>query len=972
MPARKKNKPIDTDQLPEEIQVIDAMTDRLEKYLSDRSKSFFIDTLKELAIPYPLVEFQCQRDKKPSSGYYMCPDKDGNIRFYTPDASGNIEVYSTEGANVKVHEWYLTRFQFPTTAKDGSLAKYMPVTGGGTRLLITPKIVENYKAKKQIETLYMVEGFKKAHAMAFHGNLPVIGMNGLSGFKEPDKDKIRVELKEIIMVCQVKKVVIVYDSDLFDISSSKDKAETVRPNLFFSAALAAKKYIENLCDVVLVHPKPGDKKLGFDDLLLEKRETEFTTSDLFRKTIKPDKGHQSVFDDFEKTLADNSGSMFSMIHLSASRDYKIREYFHLKDVNDFYNYHIDILREKGKFQFYTFKYKINESGVPEEIKETEDFGYITKNGFVYKRSNNPEKEDTLISNFTWEILFHIKGDESTRVIKLKNNENETATIEANGDDLNSPQRFSAICINSGRFMFYGGKDDLLKMTGILLRHERSAVVFSFLGYQPYYDVFAFSNGIATIDGWKPCNDDGIVEHNDQYFYFPAFSKFNEDKKERFADERKYIHIPGSKNYTFEQWKERFVKCYGDNGEVTVCFYLASLFSDIIFNHKSGIRFPLLFASGKPRTGKSTIMISLLYLFGEGLIGESLTSNSTFKFLFTQLAKVRNGLVFFDEFKGDIPKIYDFLKNIFDRRPYGTKQYSNDTKTRITPVLSAVCCCGETLPTGNHAFFTRTISMMFNRSIDQRTNEEKENLRLLSSMESNGLTNITVYITKHRAIIEKNFDLLIDSVESELERASDGVQIDGRIKKSAIGILTVVKIMIDEKVIDYGTPWPKLLQIWVRVLSAQTQQIQTNTDAAKFWEVIEMLVREGKISQEAGDFKIEDDYLILRLNRLVLPYQKKAYELHFDKVLDKASLKNYLENEPYFVEMLTASGDHRQTRFNGSTSPIEGLWIDYEQLRRLFNCDLSSIRHSEWEPLPTPKPEEKKPTEPFDPQKDLPF
>lgn len=919
--------------------------ERLEKYLSDRSKDFFVDTLKYLAIPYNLLEFPCTREKVPSTGYYMSPDKNGDIRFFTPDMTGQMECYTTDTTNVKVHDWYMTRFQVPRKTKDGE-AKYMPVTGGGTRLLITKPLLDALKSKKAIDTLYMVEGFKKAHAMAFHGNLPVIGMNGLTGFKEPMKDKIRTELKDIILLLSVKKTVICYDSDLFELGKSKDDPETTRPNIFFRAAIAAKTFIEPFCDVVLVHPNPHpDKKLGFDDLLFESRKNEFTTQNLYSLNVIPDPGHAEVFKALKNALSDKKNELFSVLKLSSVTDHKIKEYFHLDDVNSFYNFYRDALKSRLSFRYYTRRYKVREDGTPEEHKD-ESWGYYQKEGLIWKRASGKDKDDQFISNFSFEILFHIKGDENKRVARLTNNLKELAIIEITGEDLASPQRFTALCISQGNFIFRGSKDDLLLITSMLLKHERAAIVFSCLGYQPLYGVYAFANGIATTDGWKPCDDYGIIEHNDQYFYFPAYSKFNESKIERFADERKYIHVPGEKVYSFEQWKEQFVKVYGDNGEVVCCYYLAALFSDIVFNHRSGIRFPLLFASGKPKTGKSTIFISLLHLFGEGLIGESLTSNSTFKFLFTQLAKVRNGIVFFDEFSDQLAKIFEFLKNIFDRRPYGTKQFSNDTKTRITPVLSALCVSGEMLPTGNHALFTRTISLMFNRTIDQRTDAEKENLSVLSRMEENGLTSITVTLSKFRHLVEKQFDTTLTVVEKDLNRAFRGLPVDGRMIKSAAGILAVVRVLTDNNAIDYQTEWDELLKIWVRILTAQNQQIQTNTDAAKFWEIMEQLIREGKISEDSGDYRFDSGYFILRINRIIQPYQKRALELKYSKVLDKPTLKNYLENEPYYSEMLNSDGTPKQVRFAGS-APTSAIWIDYEMLQRIYQCDLSSTTDKDW-------------------------
>jgi len=959
-----------------EVLPVEESNNDFQKYTEKEEYTFFVKTVKELAIPFKFLEFPCTRDGHPSHGFYMQPTKDGDIRFFTPSIDGEIESYTTDTANIKVHDWYMTRFQEPKKTSDGEFAKYMPVRGGGTRLQITPSVLDAYKNKTQINDLFLIEGFKKSLALWFHSGYHVIGMNGLTGFKEPSKERIRAELKDILIVCNVKRVIIVYDSDLFDIGNGKENPESFRPNNFYRAAISAKNLIEQFSDVCLVHPVPGEKKLGFDDLLYEQAKHVFSNEDLLLTKRKADPGRDKVIKFLDNCLVDGTNEMFSICRLSSISDYKIKEYFHLDDVVSFYTYHKEKLKQRPSFRFGTYKYRIREDGTPEEIKEVENFGYkvkdncILRNGGVDK--DGDRKDDVLIANFIMKILFHIKGDENIRVAEFTNNRNQRAIVEFTSEDIASPQRFLSLCINEGEFIFYGSKDDLIRIFAMIVKHEKQAVVFSSLGYQPDYGVFAFANGIATNDGWKACDEYGIVEHNDSYFYFPAFSKFNTGKIDRFADERKYVHIPGERVYTFEQWKNQFCKVYGKNGVITVCFYLATLFSDIVFKHKSGIGFPLLFASGKPKTGKSTIFISLLKLFGDGLSGESLTSNSTFKFLFTQFAKMRNGLVFLDEYSNDNPKTFDVLKNIFDRRPYGTKQYSNDNKTRIVPVICPACVAGEVLPTGNHALFTRTISMVFNTIEDNRTDAEKEEFRKLSRMEENGLTSITVNLVKYRHFINNNFDKVYMEVSSDLDFEFRKLVIDGRMKKSAKWILTVVKILIDEKVIDFNQDWKDIISIWKDLLYQQNLQIQTNTDSAKFWEIIESLHRNGIISEDAGDFKFEGDLLVIRLGRLVIPYQKRANELHYSKILDKGSLKNYLENESYYVEMVNADGTPKLTRFLGSSSPTSGLWLDYAALSEKYGIDLTKQNYFIKGNSNPEKQSDNKNESTNDNQKDLPF
>ena len=912
---------------------------RIERFISVPKYQYFIKTLRELAIPFKYLEFKCFRDGIPSSSEYLTPDNDGNIRFYTPTIDGDIETYTTDTKNVKVHDWYLTRFIEPKKTPDGE-AKYMPVRGGGTRLFLTPPIVEAYKSKTEVKTIYLIEGFKKAFAMYLHGGLSVIGMNGLTGFKEPGKERIRAELRDLFKTCDVKKVVIIYDSDLFELGKSQEKATTARPNNFYRACLSAKSLIENFADVTLVHPTPNPtKKLGFDDLLLEHRENEFTNEDLKLDEVKPDPGHERVFKALDQTITEGKSDLFQSLKLTSIQDFKIRSYFHLDDVMSFYTFHHEELKKRKRFSFYTHKYIIKDDGTFEEKKDDDTFGLSIDNNQIFKDS--PKEGKKIVATFNIKILFRISGDDPIRIAELTNVYGEKSIVEVTPEDLNSPQRFNSITMGAGNFIYKGGRDELLDLSQLLFKHEKPAITFKTLGYQPRYMVYAFANGLVTPDGWRECDDYGIVEYNDNIFYFPAFSKFNIDKEDLFAEIRKYSHYQNQKQYSFSQWFKQFTTVYGDNGYVAAAFYLASLFSDIVFSHRSGIGFPILWSAGKPKTGKSTICQSILNLFGEGILSDSLTASSTIKYKAARFSQLRNAILHFDEYKTNDIKTQDFLKSIFDRLPSGTKAFTNDSKTRLNYILSSLMVSGEVLPTDNHALFTRTLLMVFNITEDQRTDEERHEFKILSRMEENGLTSVTVEMLKHRHLIEKYFDESYQSTYDEINQFFGSANlIDGRMKKSAAWIMSVVKVLVDNKAIDLGIPWITFIKIWCKNLQMQDQQIKSNTDAAKFWDVIETCFRNHKISEEAGDFKISDGHLIIRLNRLQSPYTEEAYKQKMTKVLDKASLKNYLENEPYFIPNYDKSGRPKKTRFNGSKAPIEAMWLNYEMIVESFGIDLT--------------------------------
>ena len=224
-----------------------------DKYLTQPIYKFFIKQLLQIGLSMEENSFPYEREGMKSRVQYLSPDSNGNVRFFVPDPiTKDLETYTTGKApKVKIRDWYMTRWIKPLQTKDG-LAKYTPIKGAGTRCLFTKPVINAFEQKKQIKTLFVIEGFKKALSGAINGNLPMVGMNGLSGFKEPGEQiKIRNEIKLILNTCMVQRVVIIFDSDLFDLSKSKDKPASQRPNQFYRASLMARLLFEPFADVYL-------------------------------------------------------------------------------------------------------------------------------------------------------------------------------------------------------------------------------------------------------------------------------------------------------------------------------------------------------------------------------------------------------------------------------------------------------------------------------------------------------------------------------------------------------------------------------------------------------------------------------------------------------------------------------------------------------------------------------------------------
>ena len=921
-----------------------------DKYLKNKKYSFFIKQILEVGLPLEKNSFTYRRDGQFGSGAYMTPDADGNVRFYVPDILTNdIETYTYgEPPHTKIRDWYLTRWITPKVTKDGP-ARYTPVKGAGVRMLFTPPVVESYNAKTNIPILYIVEGFKKALSAWINTGLPIVGMNGLTGYKEPGKQgeqddtaKLRKEIKEVLKDCNVQRVVVILDSDLFDLSTKKGKAETSRPNVFHRAALMAKTLFQPFADVYLAHPhiKP-DKKQGLDDLLLEHRSISPISSPLPKpkKKIKPvctfkapDK-QVAIARDLHRAVMENKpGKYFGIYKLSALADYKIKAIFHLENVQSFYDYYRQQLHQKEdkQFRFFKYTYKINADNTISQA-EDEASRYINieeRNGRLYTWEKDKSKE---VANFTMKVLFQIDSDKDPkRIVQIVNYENESRVIEITSKTFVSISDFQARLIDFGNFIFKGSKENLLDLMTMLFRHEKPAIMLPTLGWSPIDGFYAFSNGVVNSQGFHPVDEHGIVNMNEKSYYFPAWSKFNARNNETYKDIKKFSHFQSSKAVNFSRWKRQFTSCYGRNGHIAATYFIASLFSDIVFHHKSGLGFPLLWAAGRPKTGKSTICESILHLFGEKSDAIGLAGKSTIKYFITRFAQVRNGLVHLDEYSNSkVSKdTKETLKNIYDRHGYGRKSFSNDNRTESTPILSAALVSGEEIPTDNHALFSRAILLLFNK--DKFTPEERSEFRKLRDMEEQGLTSVTVELLCHRQLIEDNFDDTYDQVFSDFYNHHKTRAIDDRMLKNAAWMVTPVKILLDKQKIDLDVSYNELLAVFFDNIDRQSGYLAANTDIAKFWDIIEILYGRKELSEKNGDFKFIDDTLAVRVNRFHHLYSLEARKLGYEKILDKSTLENYLSNENYHIDMTDKKGRKKQVRFNGTT-PLPALFFKYEDL-----------------------------------------
>jgi hypothetical protein len=139
------------------------------------------------------------------------------------------------------------------------------------------------------------------------------------------------------------------------------------------------------------------------------------------------------------------------------------------------------------------------------------------------------------------------------------------------------------------------------------------------------------------------------------------SQIYKDSRELYVNERKFCHL-GQSDIALNDYFAKIIAVFGDNADIALCFYIATLFRDII---KPQVHcFPLLNVFGPKGSGKTELAETLMTFFAAD--NEPLNiETATIPAISDSAASVSNALVHIDEYKNgiDIKKI-EMLKDFW--------------------------------------------------------------------------------------------------------------------------------------------------------------------------------------------------------------------------------------------------------------------------------------------------------------------
>ena len=573
-----------------------------------------------------------------------------------------------------------------------------------------------------------------------------------------------------------------------------------------------------------------------------------------------------------------------------------------------------------------------------DLRMLHEFGFVEHDNSYF--GTNKDGDEIQWSNFKLKPLFHIRDDfNPVRLFEIKNNNPETAPrlIELNMEEITSSSSLRKRLFGMGDYIWMAKDEQLIKLLGYLGRVTETADPIKQLGWQRE-GFYAFCNGAIEQGSWMPIDDMGILRLTAGKFYLPAMSKLNIDSRELYVNEKKFRHEKMTDHPTSQaDFFAKVVQVFGENAMVGLCFYIATLFRDIVITKSRS--FPLLNAFGPKGCGKTEFAATLMNFFYKYETKyEPLSINSaSLPALSDYVGSVNDALVHIDEYQNAIDnRKVQWLKDLWNGVGRAKMNMDKDKKLVQAKVDSGIILTGQEMPTADIALFTRIIYLTFDKG--EHTREEKQHFAELERFRQIGATHITIELLKHREQFQAAFGMAWKKAAEDLENALEDDNILDRIMTNWTVLLAAYLAIKDYASLPFT--YEDLLKVVVTDVKRQNSMCNSTDEVAGFWNIINAAVQMGELRKDQ-DFKIKlvgslttnkakiDNWsqpksiLMVRKDITMAIYRKLGRSMDVN-LLPKESLLHYLQIGPEFYG--TAKNAERFKKFapNGLPETVEKL------------------------------------------------
>ena len=498
-------------------------------------------------------------------------------------------------------------------------------------------------------------------------------------------------------------------------------------------------------------------------------------------------------------------------------------------------------------------------------------------------------------------------------------------------EFSTPAKFHEALLRQG-FVFKGEKRDLDLLKEAIMEQAQHAEAITYLGWHGAAQSYFFVNGAIDSAGALTVPDDaGILRQGKQVYFLPYTTEGAPPLSKTLA---RFTHTPGE--VTLSQWAATFAAAYGRKGAMPFCFAVSALFRDIGYraNHFA----PLLYLRGPRGCGKSSMARNLTAWTGFPQPEISLMSANTVKSLPRLLDQAANALIWFDEYRNDLPNdIRGTLQGVYDGSGYQRASKTNDNQTSSIEVQSSLVLTSNYTP-DNEIFLSRCLVVSFSELDKQHTPAQKAAFQQLARWESQGLSSVACDVLRCRALFVEGWKKAYRHLEQYFFKTTENL--DTRVINNVAACLAGAFLLEKHGKMPVSAIFgiePSLEEFGRAVCLEQQRILEGESVLQQFIEVIQFGVDRGVILPDVDYTFLRSRKrqgglcLAMRLSRL-LPYYLKEYRALYNKVgASKAEIEGALRQHPAFLE---ENSVHFQSPKN-KNAPYKSLIFKAEQFSQSF-------------------------------------
>lgn len=717
----------------------------------------------------------------------------------------------------------------------------------------------------------------------------------------------------------------------------------------------------------MVQPKDGKSKYGmclYGEDLLDPEKEKIVVIVESEKTKVIASFHYPMFDWL--ACSSNNGLTDNKIHVlfgrkviwlcdadKAGRDNssikKLKSYGINYDINDLFpertdGYDIADAIEEGLKPEIAFRPEIQKvenssKKLDEYILSTQTVQYRLNNSIWIKTRNN------------WEIIadnFHIfikyqtrdENEQYTWILEVKIAHREPIYMEISHEDFCSAKKLKT-AFASKRLSFKANDNHVSELHSLLFTKTSfgDATKITRFGFHKASKTYFFSNVALTNDGTllKP-DQFNIIQNNDTWLSMPLSSQ----------KLQKPFQLTEN-NISFNQWFEVYHKAHTiDKAFIPVCFYIMSLFRDIVVTHKGSS--PILFLKGSAGTGKSSIVRNLTCLFGFQQEDINLKSKNTESAIVKLMSQSANSITWMDEYFNEFPH-EGLLQAAYDNAGYHKSPDNSrgNNETDSVEIHSALALTSNYIP-ANPVFFSRCLLVQVENK--EKTSVQRVSYEQLKEIESLGLAGISVELLRHRNLIDKHYPIAFKKLLNKVKDAFMNESIPERLFSNMVQTMTCAfilqchgKIAICEST-DENDILDDFGKVAIEYIRKQ-HEIQDETSVlTEFFSIIQMLYESFQI-HEGVHFRFEGDLLFLRMPSIYPIFKQRYRTVYYKESPDRDSIVQELikleaPREEKEIKKTIRFRDDIDITQNTMNSPVtNSLSIKYITYSNKFSLDLSN-------------------------------